>query len=327
MDTRLIHTPEGVRDIYGEELKAKKELTARIREVFDSYGYSEIQTPVFEFFDVFSNEVGTTPSKDLFKLFDKEGNTLVLRPDFTPSVARCAVKYFLEDKANVPLKLCYEGNVFTNTSELKGLLKETTQTGAELIGDDSAEADAQILIMVIKALKAAGLDSFTVSTGEIGFFKGICEAAGLDDETVMKLRDLISVKNYYGAAALLKENGGGDRDTELLLKNGDVCTIADLRAAKEKLGNKRSADALERLDSVYTLVEKEGLESYLSFDLGLLSKFNSYTGMLFKAYTYGAGDAIAKGGRYDGLLAHFGHHAPAVGCVFLVDDILFKLRR
>ncbi len=327
MDTKLIHTPEGVRDIYGAELKAKKELSARINDVIASYGYSEIQTPAFEFFDVFSNEVGTTPSKDLFKFFDKEGNTLVLRSDFTPAVARCAVKYFLEDGEKLPLRLCYEGNVFTNTSELKGLLKETTQAGAELIGDDSAEADAEILIMVIKALTAAGLKDFTVSTGDTGFFKGICEAAGLDDETVFTLRDLISVKNYYGAASLLKEKGAADKDTEMLLKNGDVCTIDDLRAAKAGIGNKRSEEAILRLEKIYELVEKEGLAEKLSFDLGLLSKFNYYTGMLFKAYTYGAGDAIAKGGRYDKLLEIFGHAAPAVGCVFLVDDILFTLRR
>lgn len=117
MNKKLVHTPEGVRDIYGEE-KAKKTIVERfLQEKIHSFGYLDIQTPTFEFFDVFSKEVGTTPSKELYKFFDKEGNTLVLRPDFTPSIARCAAKYFTDE--NVPIRLCYQGNTFTNTSELQ----------------------------------------------------------------------------------------------------------------------------------------------------------------------------------------------------------------
>lgn len=323
MEGKLIHTPAGVRDIYGEELKRKKKTGAAIMARIEQGGYQEIQPPMFEFFDIFSKEVGTTPSKDLYKFFDKEGNTLVLRPDFTPSIARCAVKYFLEEEKSV--RLCYEGNVFTNTSELQGKLKETTQLGAELIGDRSAQADAELLILVIEALKACGFEEFTVSVGEIAFFKGICEEAALSEQTANELRERISVKNYYAAEKLLKEKGVNPEYIDLLLYAGDVCTIDELRAAMEKLGDGKAKDAVARLVEVHGLVESKGLAQYLSFDLGMLSKFNYYTGILFKAYTYGAGDAIVKGGRYDKLLAHFGKDAPAVGCVFLLDDIMGAL--
>lgn len=87
---RIFHTPEGVRDIYNGECSQKHHLQTEIRTVFDSYGYEEIETPSFEYFEVFSREVGTIPSKDLYKFFDREGNTLVLRPDFTPSVSEPA---------------------------------------------------------------------------------------------------------------------------------------------------------------------------------------------------------------------------------------------
>ena len=85
---RIFHTPEGVRDIYNGECSQKHHLQAEIYKVFHSYGYEEIETPGIEYFEVFSSEVGTVPSKDLYKFFDREGNTLVLRPDFTTSVAR-----------------------------------------------------------------------------------------------------------------------------------------------------------------------------------------------------------------------------------------------
>ncbi|MGN0361380.1 MAG: ATP phosphoribosyltransferase regulatory subunit, partial [Bilifractor sp.] len=84
---KRMHTPEGVRDIFGRECDRKRFLERQIEKLYRSYGYQSIETPGFEFFEVFSKEVGTTPSRDLYKFFDRDGNTLVLRPDFTPSVA------------------------------------------------------------------------------------------------------------------------------------------------------------------------------------------------------------------------------------------------
>ena len=161
MNNRLLHTPEGVRDIYGKEYARKLAVEQKLQNAIHCFGYEDIQTPSIEFFDVFSKEIGTTPSKELYKFFDKEGNTLVLRPDFTPSIARCAAKYFMEEK--VPLRFSYNGNTFTNTSNLQGKLKEVTQMGAELIGDPSVEADAEVISMVIEALKSTGLTRFQVT--------------------------------------------------------------------------------------------------------------------------------------------------------------------
>ena len=90
MENQLLHTPEGVRDIYNGECERKLEILARMNQEIRKYGYHPIQTPTFEFFDIFGKEVGTTPSRDLYKFFDREGNTLVLRPDMAPPVARAA---------------------------------------------------------------------------------------------------------------------------------------------------------------------------------------------------------------------------------------------
>ena len=128
----LLHTPEGVRDIYGNEFVQKFELQQLLYRVLAGRGYQGIETPTFEFFDVFSREVGTVPSRELYKFFDKEGNTLVLRPDMTPSIARAVSKYFHDE---TPIRLCYMGNTFINYDKYQGRLKETTQMGAELMGD------------------------------------------------------------------------------------------------------------------------------------------------------------------------------------------------
>ena len=133
MTDQLLHTPDGVRDIYNGECRQKLLLQEKLHEVLKRYGYRDIQTPTFEFFNIFSKEIGTTPSKDLYKFFDKDGNTLVLRPDFTPSIVRSAAKYYTDDK--IPVRLCYMGNTFINSSSYQGRLKENTQCGAELIGE------------------------------------------------------------------------------------------------------------------------------------------------------------------------------------------------
>ena len=197
----LLHTPEGVRDIYGKENAAKNALISGMLNSFDRFGYHNIKTPTMEFFDIFSEERGSVPSKDLFKLFDREGNTLVLRPDNTPSIARFVAKSYMD--VNVPIKLSYNVNTFVNNSELQGKLKETTQIGCELINDGSVDADAEIISMVVEALKSSGLDNFLVEIGQVDFYKGLIKEAGLDAETENMLTTRIENKNVFGVEDLL----------------------------------------------------------------------------------------------------------------------------
>ena len=326
MGKRLVHTPEGVRDIYGKEYANKQNIQKLFGEILHRYGYQAIQTPTFEFFDVFSREIGTTPSKELYKFFDKEGNTLVLRPDFTPSIARCAAKYFMDE--TIPLRFCYSGNNFINTSDLQGKLKETTQMGAELLGDASPEADAEMLAMLVEALRNAGLQEFQVSVGQIEYFKGLCANAALDEETELALREFISNRNEFGAQELLLEkNIPADSVKALLSVNSLFGTYDILDKALACADNQRSRNAIMHLKQVYELLKVYGVDQYISFDLAMVSKYNYYTGIIFSAYTYQAGSAIAKGGRYDNLLEKFGKPAPATGFVVMIDDLVSALTR
>ena len=326
MSQRLLHTPEGVRDIYGREYARKLYVEGKLHESIHLYGYEDIQTPTFEFFDVFSREIGTTPSKELYKFFDKEGNTLVLRPDFTPSIARCAAKYFCDEQ--VPLRFGYVGNAFTNTSNLQGKLKEVTQMGAELINDASVEAEAEVISLVVEALRNVGLKRFQVTVGEVEYFKGLCEEAGLDEETELDLRACISGKNYFAAQELLQERKVAEKYQDRLLKVADMFgDLGSLQEAKAMAGNPRSLAAMERLEKLRSVLALYGVDDYISYDLGMLSKYRYYTGVIIKAYTYGVGEAIVKGGRYDKLLQQFGKPAPAVGFVMVIDTIMEALAR
>ena len=326
MKNILLHTPEGVRDIYGNELAGKEHIEQVISEKLSSFGYESIETPTFEFFDVFSKEIGTTPSKELYKFFDKEGNTLVLRPDFTPSIARCAAKYYMDETQ--PIRFCYKGNTFINTGSLQGKLREVTQMGAELMNDDSVEADAEMIALVVESLLQTGLKEFQISIGEVEYFKGLCEEAGLSLETAEDLRELISGKNLFGAEELLKERNVCAKERERLLKISDFFGAVEiLNEAESQVHNETSKQAVLHLKKLYEVLKAYGVKKYVSFDLGMLSKYHYYTGVIFKAFSYGVGDAIVKGGRYDKLLGYFGKSAPAIGFAVVIDDLLLSLER
>lgn len=323
---RIFHTPEGVRDIYNDECSQKRSLQEKLHCVFRRYGYEDIETPGFEYFEVFSREVGTIPSKDLYKFFDREGNTLVLRPDFTPSVSRACATYF--DPENGPVSLCYTGNTFINNSSYRGQMKENTQMGVEHIGDDSAAADAEILAMTVECLKAAGLTEFQVSVGQVDYYKSILAEADLEPEIEEHLRELISQKNYFGVEELLKGQSLDENLSKTFAELPQMFGSAEvLEKAKSLTTNTEALAAVSRLEEIYEILKVYGCEKYIAFDFGMLSKFRYYTGIIFQAYTYGTGEPLVKGGRYNELMKHFGKPASSIGFAIVVDNLMLALSR
>ncbi len=317
---QMLHTPEGVRDIYDGELVRKETISSAMMETMKSFHYDKIQTPTFEFFDIFGNDVGTTPSKDLYKFFDKEGNTLVLRPDITPSIARAASKYFLK-KGDETLRLCYEGNVYTNNESLRGRLKESTQLGAELIGKTGAEGDAEMVSLAIDCMLSAGFDDFKIALGHIGIFKGLMEACGFSKYETEEIADFINNKNTFGLMEYLDDSDISENKRRLFKMLTKVYSNpSDWQEIKEASKDHPVIyDALSYLDEIHQLLEKKGRSSYVTYELGLISPYKYYTGIIFYGYTYDVGEPVVKGGRYDKLLGYFGKDADAVGFAVSVD--------
>ena len=323
---RIFHTPEGVRDIYSQECSRKRRLQEKLHHVFHQYGFEDIETPTFEYFEVFSKEVGTIPSRDLYKFFDREGNTLVLRPDFTPSVSRACATYFNPEKEVV--SLCYTGNTFINNSSFRGRLKETTQMGVERMGDDSPEADAEILAMTVECLLTAGLTECQVSVGQVDYYKAIFAQTGMSQEEEEELRELISQKNYFGVEELVKSKKMDKSLAKVLSQLPQMFGSAEvLEKAKALTDNPQALKAVARLEEIYELLKVYGYEKYITFDFAMLSKYHYYTGIIFQAYTYGTGEPLIKGGRYNQLMKHFGKPAASIGFAIVVDNLLMALSR
>lgn len=328
MKQQILHTPEGVRDIYSIEYRKKQDLESKLQNVFHLYGYQDVQTPMFEYFDVFGKEIGTIPSKELYKFFDREGNTLVLRPDMTPSIARVATTIY--DTDMLPIRLCYKGNTFINHSSYQGRLHENTQAGAELIGVDSVEADAEMVVMAIESLKEVGLKEFQIHVGNVAFFENLIAKAGLNDEAENRLRELIRNRNYFGVDELLEEE-----QTHISVKAafqllpelvGGAEVLNDAKEIANLLGEEATAE-VARLEQLHQLLVAFGVDKYMTFDLSMSGTYGYYTGIVFRGYTYGTSDAIVKGGRYDNLMEKFGKSSPSIGFVIVVDELMNAFAR
>lgn len=321
-----LHTPEGVRDIYNRECEKKISLQKKLSTVLHQYGYQDIQTPTFEYYDVFREEIGSTSTRELYKFFDRDGNILSLRPDITPSIARAAATLF--ENEDFPLHLCYAGNTFINHSSYQGRLKENTQLGAELIGDDSIEADAEMLAMVVDGLKKIGLKEFQVNIGHVDFIHSLLESTDLEEAEKEEIRTLIVNRNYFGVEEILD-----NRKAEKAVKEA-FRILPELMGGPEILEpavavapSAEARLAITRLQHIYDLLKLYGAEDHITFDLSMTGSYGYYSGIVFRAYTYGTGDAVVRGGRYDHLLEKFGKNTPSIGFAIILDELLSAMDR
>lgn len=293
MQDKLLQTPDGVRDTYDVECKKKRKIIEKLHHTLELYSYHDIETPTFEYFDIFNRDKGSAPSNEMYKFFDRDNNTLVLRPDITPSIARCVAKYYKDEQ--LPIRLCYTGNTYSNPRKLQGKLKEVTQIGAELINDDSSAADAEIIATVVDSFKALGIDEFQIEIGQIDYFKGIVAEAGITEAEELQIKEYINIKNFFGLEEYLKK-----LDMSPVLKKaflafdslfGGECMLEE---AEKLVTNPVSLAAVHRLQRIHKALCCYGYDKYIGFDLSMLNGYNYYTGVIFRGYTYGTGDAVVK---------------------------------
>ncbi len=326
MNNRLLHTPDGVRDIYNSECRKIMKLSEKIHNQLIKYGCSDIKTPTLEFFNVYDSQNNAFDCRNMYKFFDKDGEILVLRPDYTPAIARCVAKYYKDE--TLPLRFCYEGNTFINQSDYQGRLKETTQCGAEYIGDSSSFADAEMLALVVDSLKSVGLDEFQLSIGHALYYEGLVKAASLSLNQEEEIKSLIVNKNFLELEKFIKTL---DLENDLLALFEGLNTFSvdiDKLNELEKYAQKydRVLFAIQNLQELYKLLKLYKIDEYVSFELGMISIHNYYTGMIFSGYTYGSGEPIVKGGRYDKLISRFGKDTPAIGFTIVVDQVMDALK-
>jgi len=314
--------PKGARIYLPDEAERKRHVERRLFDVFGRWGYREIVTPTFEFFDAIA--VGTDPAlqENMFKFVDREtGRMLALRADITPQIARVvATRLRYEPK---PLRLGYVTNVFRYDEPQLAHYREFYQAGVELVGLDKPEAEVEVIAMTVEGLRALGLARFQIDVGHPDFFRGLMEevktdgARARDVRTALARKDLSALERLVGELAPPAHVGDALLALPSLFGGGDVLERAGALARTA-----RSERAVANLAEVHRLLGIYGLADAVLLDLGEVRGFDYYSGMYFEAYVADFGASVAAGGRYDQLLARFGYDCPAVGFAFDVARAL-----
>jgi ATP phosphoribosyltransferase regulatory subunit len=306
--------PHGVQDRFLVEAARRRQAETQIGECFARWGYQEVIPPTYEYYENLSVGASDELREAMYRFFDHRGRTLALRADFTPQVARMAATKLFDQP--MPLRCCYMGNLFRHEEPQAGRKREFTQAGVELIGADSAEADAEVVALAIATLEALGLGDFQVNLGQMAFFRAL--TGGMRDAILAPIREAIDHKNRARLADALALSGEQGERHRLLARLPDLIGGPEVLAEAERLSTSLSQGdqtiaALQRLGRVYGLLQAYGVGERVILDLSEVRGMDYYTGITFRGVAPGLGWPVLSGGRYDELIANFGRPLEAVG--------------
>lgn len=313
--------PTGVRDYLPYAVKKLRKIERNVLDCMNRWGYQQIMTPTMEYYDTVGVASSTSDQK-LFKLLNNRGTTMVLRSDMTAPIARVVSSLLKEE--SLPIRLSYHANVFRTIEEEAGREAEFFQTGVELVGDASAEADAEVVALAIESLKSAGVASFKIAMGHVGFLHGLFEeiVPGRDEDQE-SLKEGLLRRDYVGFRNSIRKLQLPEAQENVL--DG----IVRLRGGKEiceqalKLSsNLQARESIDHLCKVWEVLEAYGVSEHVLIDLTMIGDFSYYTGMTFEGYASELGFPVCNGGRYDNLLQQFGRAIPATGFALKTNRIL-----
>ncbi|MCK8817706.1 ATP phosphoribosyltransferase regulatory subunit [Natroniella sulfidigena] len=318
-----LQRPEGTKDYLPQMAAKKRELENKLNQLFMRWGYQEIITPTFEFYDLLSAGTEGLQAK-MYKFFNRKGEILALRPEMTAPIARIAATELRG--RSLPLRLCYQSNVFRYETPRAGRKREFYQAGIELLGIETPLGDAEVIAVAAESLLASGLNNFKIDIGDVDYFGGIMKAAKMDQRSQAEVRQALSNKNFVKLEELLADSELNSQQQEAIL------TAQNLRGglevideAKQLVNNQESLEALINLEEVYHDLELLGVSEYICLDLSVVRSFDYYTGIVFEGYTKDLGYTICGGGRYDKLVEKFDYPIPATGFALGIDRLLLSL--
>ena len=215
----VFEKPVGFRDILPDLVEQKTEIVEAIKQELQAWGYQFIETPTLEYYDTVGG-VSSTLEQRLFKLLDRAGRSLVLRPDMTAPIAR-VIASLLKD-VPFPIRLAYQGNVYRAQENEAGRNAEFMEVGIELVGEQTPDADAEVITLACLSLQAAGVPHFKLAVGHIGFIHALM-AERLAEEEATSLRQFLQNKNYVGYRYFVEQLDLAQEDKQALLALLELC--------------------------------------------------------------------------------------------------------
>lgn len=304
------------------EAAEREAIRLRLGEVFSAWGYGLVETPVVERFDALEAAAGPLEGT-AFRLIDLDGTLLALRPDMTVPIARLVASRMA---AAGPHRLRYDAQVFREHESLRGQSRQFTQVGVELVGANGPAADAEIVAVLVEALRASGLPEFNVAVGTVAVLQGVVDAAGASERWGAKVFSAAHDRNLVALDRLADEPGITPSAAAALTE------VPRIRGGREAIARCRTATAgcgceaaLDDLDATFELLEAAGVTDAVAVDFSVMRSFDYYTGLVVEAYAPGLGVALGGGGRYEGVLAAFGAPTAAAGFALGLERLSIAL--
>ncbi len=315
---QMIQRPRGTRDFGPAEMSRRRKVEEAMREICHRFGFGEVVTPTFEQSELFTLRSGQSIIDEMYVFKDKGDREMALRPEITASV----IRFFVSEMSNQPkpLKLYYVGNCFRYENPQSGRYREFFQLGAELIGSENPETDAEVISLAVHCIRASGLQDFHVRVGHIGVMKSLVLREVQDPVVAGKVLRMVDKEDFDAMGDMFDANS--------LSRNlfDRITTLADTRGGTEILDSVDDAEAQQYLKELFEILKLQGVED-VELDLGIVRGLDYYTGMVFEidAPKLGAEKQILGGGSYT-LSELFGGEAVfSTGFAIGIDRVMLAL--
>jgi len=281
--------PTGVRTLLIDETARRRRTETRFVGALERARFAEVILPIIDYAEPYAPLADRDALRASYRFIDREGELVAIRSDFTPMVARALAPSMSAEE--LPLRVFYRGDVIRCEASRLGVNRELFQIGAEIIGDDSVNADVEMLSLAADLVRQSGVKA-TVIYNDVSIaaafspaVRAALVAKRMNDDVPAAQRDIV--------AKLI----GGHATVE------DVAPFAPAAAARLDA----TARALASDDFILQLDDVD--------DAGY------YTGIRFRVFANGSRRKVAQGGRYDTLYQRFGTPAAAIGFTFTIDDL------
>ncbi|MSP76883.1 MAG: ATP phosphoribosyltransferase regulatory subunit [Rhodospirillaceae bacterium] len=316
--------PAGLADLLPPEAAREAEAIDAAIQRFAAFGYERVKPPLVEFEQSLLGGPGAALASQTFRLMDPVSQRMMgVRPDMTVQVARIAVTRLKHEPR--PLRLSYGGNVIRVRGTALKPERQFAQVGTELIGVDTAEADAEAVLLAVDALRAIGVVALSVDLNLPTLVAAVCSGLKLPAETVRRLRRALDRKDEAAVAKALMESKGADK------KAGDIF-VSLLRAAGPAEGGIAKLLALKlpaaaaaeaaRLAEAVKLVRAADPDLALTLDPVEYRGLEYQTGVSFSVFALEGRQELARGGRYSAGYPEDGVSEPATGFTLYMDAVL-----
>ena len=314
----------GMRDLLPDDAEMLNFVMGKARETASLYGYREFITPMIEPYELLSAKSGEEIRSRMFTFKDLGNRTVALRPEFTSSIARLATTSLKNEPK--PLRTFSVGSVYRYDEPQRGRYREFYQSDFELIGTSNPEADAEIILLTDRLMRAVGLRNYAFKLGHVGVIRGILSQENVDEKTQNAILQRMDKKEFDEAFKMVEsEECLSTLRGSLELKSDNVFeTVERIKSHVE--GYCKAAKSAEELKAILKLVTEGGCPVHTvepAFARGL----EYYTGMIFEVYIPELDIALGGGGRYDKLIELFGGEpTPATGVAHGLDRIVLAMQ-